>query len=500
MLALLRAGLCAALLFWAAPVLAQSTINQSVPATQSDLTSLVVRNNFVAAASDINGLLAMHPSANTGACPSPALVGTDCLVTGASPAIWYKNYGAGWGEIGTFNLGTGVFTPGTACAVCALTNATNLFTSAQEINLNGSSLPVALTGTTLQTSNAPSTIDRFEADSYAAASHYTGVRFNGTVASPTVLVANNEIVSLNAFGYDAVSVGVPTGPWASFRCYAEDTWSSTLHGSYCDVAVTAGTASAAMAESVRFENDGGVTLPSTVTGGDKGAGTINAAGLFVNGVAVSTAVGAVNSFGNFSGDTTVTIAGTGSGPYTGSVTIKCTQGSASQVGCLEVGAGLSVSSAVVSVTNPSPSTSVSGDIVTFSNSTGALHDSGTLLTSLAPLASPTFTGTVTVASVLGNGRAVSGTTDTLSATDCGEEVIYTNSGTVTVTIPATLGPWCNVAILQAGSGKVLVNGSAVTPATLHSSHSYTGTSGQQWSVIGLNLEATGVAVLTGDGS
>lgn len=64
-------------------------------------------------------------------------------------------------------------------------------------------------------------------------------------------------------------------------------------------------------------------------------------------------------------------------------------------GLMEVGSGLSVTSGTVSVTNPSPSSTTSGDLPTFSNSTGGLQDSGTLLSSLAPKASPTFTGTAT---------------------------------------------------------------------------------------------------------
>ena len=45
-----------------------------------------------------------------------------------------------------------------------------------------------------------------------------------------------------------------------------------------------------------------------------------------------------------------------------------------------------------------PTTSVSGDIITFSGTSGQIQDSSTLLSSLAPLASPAFTGTPTFAS------------------------------------------------------------------------------------------------------
>lgn len=63
-----------------------------------------------------------------------------------------------------------------------------------------------------------------------------------------------------------------------------------------------------------------------------------------------------------------------------------------------------IATCTISVTNPSPGTSVSGDLLTFSNATGALQDSGTLLSSLAtttalasylPLAGGTMAGPIT---------------------------------------------------------------------------------------------------------
>lgn len=115
-------------------------------------------------------------------------------------------------------------------------------------------------------------------------------------------------------------------------------------------------------------------------------------------------------------------------------------------------------------------------------------------------------GTI-IPSIKGTSRTVSGTTDTLLATDCGTEVIYTSASAVTVTIPQSIvpaaGTTCDIDILQFGAGKVSVNGSAVTPATLVSAHSYTATQGTAGAVIGLNLttvSATAYAFLTGDGS
>lgn len=48
-----------------------------------------------------------------------------------------------------------------------------------------------------------------------------------------------------------------------------------------------------------------------------------------------------------------------------------------------------------------PTSTTSGDIATFTGTSGQIADSGVLLSSLAPLASPSFTGTVVLANALG---------------------------------------------------------------------------------------------------
>lgn len=109
-----------------------------------------------------------------------------------------------------------------------------------------------------------------------------------------------------------------------------------------------------------------------------------------------------------------------------------------------------------------------------------------------------------VGSVVGAAGTQSGTTYTLASTDCGTNLSFSNSGAVTVTIPATLPSGCNLEIVQTGAGKVSVNGSAVSAATLYSAHSFTGTSAQ-YAAIGINIISnvgggSAVAILTGDGS
>lgn len=112
----------------------------------------------------------------------------------------------------------------------------------------------------------------------------------------------------------------------------------------------------------------------------------------------------------------------------------------------------------------------------------------------------THTNTETFAAVIGAIRTVSITTDTLATTDCGTDVRYTSNSAVTVTIPTTLTVGCHINVIQRGTAKVSVNGTAVSACTLTSGHSYTGTSGTAGSVVGIIMDATNTCILTGDGS
>jgi hypothetical protein len=155
----------------------------------------------------------------------------------------------------------------------------------------------------------------------------------------------------------------------------------------------------------------------------------------------------------------------------------------------------------------SPGGGTSSGVTSVSNSDGtitATPTTGSVVLSLALGHANTWTAAQTFAEVLSTVSTQSGTTYTLANSDCGTEIAFSSSSAVTVTIPATLPVGCNVSMVQTGTAKVSVNGSAVTPATLHSAHSYTGTFAQ-WSVIGINIESnvggsSAIAVLIGDGS
>jgi hypothetical protein len=143
--------------------------------------------------------------------------------------------------------------------------------------------PTALTGTLIQAAQANGVTARFELDAFAAVPRYSCARSDGTAASPTTLQSADEICSINSFGYNGTAI---VGPQAAFRTYAAQNWSVGANGAYADIAVTPN-GSTTLTQVIQFNQDGGITTPG-VTGGDKGAGTINAGGLYVNGTAVGT--------------------------------------------------------------------------------------------------------------------------------------------------------------------------------------------------------------------
>jgi hypothetical protein len=107
-------GLTAAFFIALAPLSAhaQSTINVNRPSSNSDLTSLLMRQQFLAAASDINGVVGMHTVNTLGQCPSgngSPVIGEDCLVISGSNYLWYKWAGASWTQVGVISSPNGPF-------------------------------------------------------------------------------------------------------------------------------------------------------------------------------------------------------------------------------------------------------------------------------------------------------------------------------------------------------------------------------------------------------
>jgi len=145
------------------------------------------------------------------------------------------------------------------------------------------SFPAAPGGTVLRVGGVDATAARIVVDSFGTnSSHFTGECARGTAAAPTAIQANDLCSNFVSSMYNGAAYINGGG---AFGVFASENQSSGHAGTYAQINTTP-TGSATPAAVIRFENDGGVTVPSTVTGGDKGAGTINAVGLYVNGVAV----------------------------------------------------------------------------------------------------------------------------------------------------------------------------------------------------------------------
>jgi hypothetical protein len=150
----------------------------------------VLRGNFANAYNDINILYGML------ALSSNQLLGT-------------VNAGnAGPLNLPTCSTGALSWTPGTGFGCNAINGLTSpvtqalVFTGSHAINLNATGLPTKQVGTVIQLGNADTVASRIENDGFAAAAYFTGIRFDGTNASPTTLQNLDEISGINAWGYN----------------------------------------------------------------------------------------------------------------------------------------------------------------------------------------------------------------------------------------------------------------------------------------------------------
>jgi hypothetical protein len=249
-----------------------SSIDPTVPAQNSPLSSSVLRGNFGNAANDVN-----------------TLFGIDSL---SSSQILGTIQAGNAGPLNLPSCATGAlsWTPGSGFGCNSLSGLVSpvtqnlVFTGGHIINFNATTAPTKQTGTVVQVVDADTVTTRVELDSFAAPSHFSGVRADGTNAAPTTLQSGDEIASFNAFGYNGSAT---VGPKAAFRTYAAQNWTGLANGTRADIAAALN-GSTTMSPVIGFENDGGVTIPPTVTGGDCGAGCVNATHLEVSGVAVLT--------------------------------------------------------------------------------------------------------------------------------------------------------------------------------------------------------------------
>lgn len=127
---------------------------------------------------------------------------------------------------------------------------------------------------------------------------------------------------------------------------------------------------------------------------------------------------------------------------------------------------------------------------------------GTTVGAATP-ASGKFSTLTAAGAVVGNGRIVSGTSDTPAAADCGGTIHFTSGSAITVTMPNSITTLqCTITFLQEGAGQITF--AAAGGAAIHSRPGYTKTAGQ-WAAVDmiLNTNAGGTSAvysLAGDGA
>lgn len=185
------------------------------------------------------------------------------------------------GNISATNVQTAINELDTEKAGLALAN---VFTAFQSINLNVSAPRTPPTGTVLQITQVDGadgsiTIDTFN----GGVPEYSGRRAGGTNAAPSAVASANALLRFNAFGYGASAYSAAARGQLTVR--ANEAWSNTAQGTRFEIVLTAnGTTTTAI---VGTWTGGGGLFMNGATGGDQGAGTINAVNYLVNGVNIN---------------------------------------------------------------------------------------------------------------------------------------------------------------------------------------------------------------------
>ena len=299
----------------------------------------------------------------------------------------------------------------------ATLGSTQTFTGVNTFNRNTAALPTALSGAIIRVGQADATNGRIEIDTFANNGAFTCMRENGTAAAPTTLVSGNLLCSYSSYGYDGTAISAASA--AHIQMFAGGTWSNTSHPSYIQIATTP-TGSTTNAAVIQFENDGGITIPPTVTGGDCGAGCLNAAAIRQAGVALGSNAFTSTAYAPLASPTftgtpsapSLALTGTAgagfesfvaqssapSAPASGFAEYADSTGRFSWIrasdGFTRTWDATLTANRVYTLPDASDTIAVLALAQTLTNKTIAFASN--TLTGVAPLASPTFTGTVTM--------------------------------------------------------------------------------------------------------
>jgi hypothetical protein len=137
-------------------------------------------------------------------------------------------------------------------------------------------IPAPPAGTVLQLVAADTTLAGIELETFGSSGiespTFRGMRSRGTAASRAAVQADDALAVFGGGGFNSSTY---TGVRSGITAFAAETWTSGANGSYLTFFTTpTGTTTGTTRGAV--EADGGLTWPRNVSGGSKGAGTINA--------------------------------------------------------------------------------------------------------------------------------------------------------------------------------------------------------------------------------
>lgn len=129
------------------------------------------------------------------------------------------------------------------------------------VNNNSSNTVPTLSSVGVGLFGADSSSSVFASTCFAAASAFVGYRSNGTMASPTTLVADDVITFFGARGYDGTSWSTSSN--ASISLAASQTWTSGAKGTYIQFNTTSN-GSTTLSNRMRIDPDGNVGICTTI--------------------------------------------------------------------------------------------------------------------------------------------------------------------------------------------------------------------------------------------